>query len=72
MTSQTIFGRINLNVYATGRRLLKAGVVPCDDMLPEVAYIKLMFALGHYNNYEDIKNFMLTNMSYEIGERSEI
>jgi len=72
MTSQTIFGRTNLNVYATGRRLLKAGVVPCEDMLPEVAYIKLMFALGHYNNYEDIKNFMLTNMSYEIGERSEI
>ena len=72
MTSQTIFGRINMNVYATGRRQLKAGVVPCEDMFPEVAYIKLMFALGHYNKYEDIKNFMLTNIAYEINERSEI
>ncbi len=72
MASQTIFGRTNLNVYATGRKLLKAGVVSCEDMLPEVAYIKLMFALGHYNRYEDIKNFMLTNIAYEINERSEI
>jgi len=72
MASQTIFGRTNLNVYATGRRLLKAGVVPCEDMLPEVAYIKLMFALGHYKEYDDVKNFMQTNMAYEINERSEI
>ncbi|MDI6730383.1 MAG: Glu-tRNA(Gln) amidotransferase subunit GatD [Candidatus Altarchaeum sp.] len=72
MASQTIFGRTNLNVYATGRKLLKAGVVSCENMLPEVAYIKLMFALGHYNEYEDIKNFMLTNIAYEINKRSEI
>ncbi len=72
MTSQTIFGRTNLNVYATGRKLLKAGVVPCEDMLPEAAYIKLMFALGHHNKHTDIKNFMLTNIAYEINERSEI
>ncbi|CEG11103.1 Glutamyl-tRNA(Gln) amidotransferase subunit D [groundwater metagenome] len=72
MASQTIFGRTNLNVYATGRKLLKAGVVSCEDMLPEVAYIKLMFALGHHNEYEDIKNFMRTNIAYEINERSEI
>lgn len=72
MTSQTIFGRTNLNVYATGRRLLKAGVVSCEDMLPEVAYVKLMFALGHYDKYEDIKNFMQTNIAHEINKRSEI
>ncbi|OQX21396.1 MAG: glutamyl-tRNA(Gln) amidotransferase subunit D [Candidatus Altiarchaeales archaeon A3] len=72
MTSQTIFGRTNLEVYATGRKLLKAGVVPCEDMFPEVAYVKLMFALGHYDKYEDIKNFMLTNIAYEINKRSEI
>jgi len=72
MTSQTIFGRTNLNVYATGRNLLKAGVVSCEDMFPEVAYVKLMFALGHYKKYEDIKNFMLTNIAHEISEKSKI
>lgn len=70
MTSQTIFGRTNLNVYATGRKLLKAGVVSCEDMFPEVAYVKLMFALGHYNEYEKIKNFMLSNVAYEMSEQS--
>ncbi len=27
MTSQCLYGRVNLNVYSTGRRLLKAGVI---------------------------------------------
>lgn len=69
MASQTIFGRVNMNVYATGRKLLNAGVISCEDMFPETAYIKLMFALGHYNNYQEIKEFMQKNIVGEISER---
>ncbi|WP_297438975.1 Glu-tRNA(Gln) amidotransferase subunit GatD [Thermococcus sp.] len=66
MTSQCIYGRVNLNVYSTGRRLLKAGVVPCEDMLPETAYVKLMWVLGHTNDPGEAREMMLTNYAGEI------
>ncbi|MBI2076917.1 MAG: Glu-tRNA(Gln) amidotransferase GatDE subunit D, partial [Euryarchaeota archaeon] len=46
MTSQCLWGRVNLNVYSTGRDLLDRGVVPGEDMLPEVALVKVMWCLG--------------------------
>lgn len=66
MTSQCLYGRINLNVYSTGRKLLKAKVIPCEDMLPETAYVKLMWVLGHTQDLEEVKRMMLTNYSGEI------
>jgi len=47
MASQCINGRVNMNVYSTGRDLLQMGVIPAEDMIPEVAYIKMMWILGH-------------------------
>ncbi len=35
LASQCIWGRVNMNVYDTGRDLLSFGVVPLDDMFPE-------------------------------------
>ncbi len=66
MTSQCLYGRVNLNVYSTGRRLLKAGVIPCEDMLPETAYVKLMWVLGHTDDPEEVRGMMLTNYAGEI------
>jgi glutamyl-tRNA(Gln) amidotransferase subunit D len=37
MTSQCVWGRINMNVYDTGRDLQAIGVLPMQDMLPETA-----------------------------------
>ncbi|RLF51378.1 MAG: Glu-tRNA(Gln) amidotransferase GatDE subunit D [Thermoplasmata archaeon] len=70
MTSQCIFGRINMNVYSKGRDLLKIGVIPCEDMLPETAYVKLMWALAHGKNLEEVKKLMLTNFAGEITSRT--
>ncbi len=70
MTSQCIFGRVNLNVYSTGRDLLNTGIIPCEDMLPETAYVKLMWALAHGKNKEEAKKIMLTNIAGEISERT--
>ncbi|MDR2699021.1 MAG: Glu-tRNA(Gln) amidotransferase subunit GatD, partial [Candidatus Methanoplasma sp.] len=46
VTSQCLNGRTNLNVYDTGRDMLSAGAVSVMDMLPETAYVKLMWALA--------------------------
>lgn len=72
MTSQTILGRVNMNVYSTGRFLLDIGVIPCRDMLSETAYVKLMWILGHTKNQKKVKDMMVTNYAGEISERSEI
>ncbi len=70
MTSQCIFGRINMSVYSTGRDLLKAGVISCKDMLPETAYVKLMWALGHSKKHDEVEEIMRKNIAGEISTRT--
>jgi len=70
---QTIYGRINPNVYTNLRILYhEAKAIPAEDMLSEVAYVKLGWILGHTKDLEDIRKMMLTNIAGEITERSEI
>ena len=69
MTSQCLFGRVNMNVYTTGRLLQEAGVTPLEDMLPESALIKLMWILAHETDLDKIRKLMLTNFAGEINYR---
>jgi len=69
MTTQTLFGRVNMNVYTTGRKLLQLGVIPGEDMLPEVAYVKLSWVLAQTRDLAEVRKLMLTNMVYEINPR---
>ncbi|BDZ70362.1 Glu-tRNA(Gln) amidotransferase subunit GatD [Methanobacterium petrolearium] len=70
MSSQCLYGRTNLNVYSTGRKLLSAGVIPVGDMLPEVAYVKLVWTLGQTTEHEEVKKIMQTNLKGELVEKS--
>lgn len=72
MASQTIFGRVDMNVYSTGRRLLDMGVIPCEDMSAEAAYVKLKWVLGHTKEQSKIKEMMLADHAGEITERTVI
>ncbi len=69
VVTQCLYGRVNLNVYATGRDMLKAGAIPGEDMLPEVAYTKLMWVMGNYKEYEKVRELMVKNLRGEISER---
>lgn len=69
MTSQCIFGRVSLNVYAPQRELQQFGVISGDDMMPEVAFIKLAFLLSNYSR-DDARKLMAQNLRGEISERS--
>lgn len=69
MTVQTLWGYVNMFVYDTGRDLLTLGIVPSDNMLPEVAYIKLGWALGQTSDLSKVKEIMLTPICGEITER---
>ena len=70
MTSQCIWGRVNMNVYCTGRDLQALGVIPLGDMLPETALVKLMWVLGQTKDLEEAKKLLLTNIAYEITPRT--
>ncbi|RLG98355.1 hypothetical protein DRO28_02785 [Candidatus Bathyarchaeota archaeon] len=70
MTSQCIWGRVNMNVYDTGRDLLRLGVIPLEDMLPETALVKLMWVLGQTRDPEEAKRLLLQNMAYEFSDRT--
>ncbi len=72
MTTQTLFGRVNMNVYSTGRMLLDYGVIPCADMLPETAYVKLMWVLGHTKKPGKVREMLLTDVAGELSEKTEI
>ena len=70
MTSQTIYGRVNDKVYSTLRRLAQAGVVYCEDMTPETAYVKLGFLLGSRKKGEAAE-LLGKDMAGEITSRSD-
>jgi len=66
MTSQCIDGRISMTVYESGRDLLDLGIIPLEDMIPEVALVKVMWALGNASDKEEVKRIMLENIASEI------
>lgn len=69
MTVQTLWGYVQMYVYDTGRDMMDLGVVPAANLLPEVAYMKLCWALGQSDDREKVKEIMLTPIANEITER---
>ncbi len=69
MTVQTLWGYVHMFVYDTGRDLMAMGVVPAANMLPEVAWVKLSWALGQTSDLEEVKKIMLTPINDETTPR---
>jgi len=70
MTSQTIWGRVDMNVYDNGRDLLHIGVTPLEDMIPETAFVKLSWVLAQAKAPEKVQAMMTTPVAGEITARS--
>ena len=69
MTSQCLYGEVNMHVYSTGRKLISAGVISAGDILPETAFVKLIWTLGQTDDIKEIKNIMKTNIAGEIQDK---
>ncbi len=70
MTLQTLWGFVQMQVYETGREILGLGVIPLANMLPEVAYIKLGWALGaHPDDPEAAIALMQRPIAGDMTER---
>jgi glutamyl-tRNA(Gln) amidotransferase subunit D len=69
MTVQTLWGYVQMYVYDTGRDMMELGVVPMANMLPEVAYVKLGWALGQTGDLARVREIMHTPIAGEITDR---
>jgi glutamyl-tRNA(Gln) amidotransferase subunit D len=69
MTTQCLAGSADPYVYATGRDLVRAGVLYLDDLLPETAYTKLAWALGHASDPEQVRALLRAPRAGEFVER---
>jgi len=68
MTTQCIFGSVNMNVYDKGRDLLELGVISGKDMLANTALVKLSWLLANYPKSEAEK-LINQNLRGEINAR---
>jgi glutamyl-tRNA(Gln) amidotransferase subunit D len=70
MTSQCVWGRVDMNVYDNGRDLLAAGAIPLEDTLAETALAKLMWVLANAPTAEERAAMMRRDLAGETTERS--
>ncbi|MBR2558041.1 MAG: Glu-tRNA(Gln) amidotransferase GatDE subunit D, partial [Methanobrevibacter sp.] len=57
---------------STGRNIIDAGVISGIDMTPETTYVKLCWALGQSEEYNEVKEIMHNNIAGEFSEKSSI
>ncbi len=68
---QTLYGRMNMNVYTAGRILKEAGVIGhMCNWLPETAFVKLSWVLGQTKDRKGVEEMMYKNYAGELSERS--
>ena len=68
MTTQTLFGRVNMNVYSNGKVLKDIGILGDQlDLSAETAYIKLAWLLS--NHPEHARIMMHENLRGELNNR---
>jgi len=69
MTTQCLAGNVDPFVYATGRELERAGVLYLGDLLPETAFAKLLWALGHGATADAVRAILAADVAGEYGWR---
>jgi len=72
ISSQCLYGKVNMNIYSTGRNLANRSVISAGDMTPETAYVKLSWAIGQSENLDEVRKIMESNIAGELSEKSSI
>ena len=70
VTTQCLYGRVHPFVYSNLRALHATGATYCSDTLPETAFVKLGWLLGHKKlSVGEVKQKMQENIAGEINPR---
>lgn len=71
ITTQTVHGRINMNVYTPGRKLRDANVLGHNtDIITETAYTKMQWLVSNYPDVREVRKLYETNLRGEITKRT--
>lgn len=70
--TQCQHGRVEMDQYATGYTLKKAGLISGHDMTPEAAHCKLLYLLSKYTDVELIKRLMESDLCGELSARNDL
>jgi len=68
MTTNCMYGRVQMNVYDKGRDLQNLGVVSGEDMLAETALVKLAWLLANHKK-DEAKRLLGQNLRGELNSR---
>lgn len=55
-----------MNLYASGRKAVEAGVISLEDMTLEAALVKLMLLTGNYKDQDRVGELMQESLAGEI------
>jgi L-asparaginase len=66
--TQCVAGRVNMDIYATGKSLKAAGVINGYDSTTESALGKLFYLLGVFETNEDVKAGLEMDLRGEISK----
>ena len=67
LSTQCLYESSSPDVYAVGRPLIEAGVIPAHDMTREAAVTKLMWALAQSDDPAEVARLMRTDFCGEIS-----
>lgn len=71
ISSQSPYGRVDLNLYQCGDLVRQAGGLSCGDMTLPATVVKLMFLLGQYpENPNQINQLLSKPLAGEIGSNA--
>ncbi len=65
--TQCLAGSVEMNIYETGNRLIKAGVISGGDMTFEATLVKLMFLIGQGYSQQEISQLITKSIAGEIS-----
>jgi L-asparaginase len=65
--SQAVYGRVDLNMYETGRAALNAGAISAQDMTWEAAITKMMVLLGRGHSLQTFRTKFLAPIAGELS-----
>ena len=68
--SQCLYGSVNMSLYATGKKLLDAGVISGYDSTVESALGKLFHLMGMHDDNQTVKQLFETDLRGEISRQS--
>ncbi len=69
ISTQAVYGKVDLTLYQCGKDALDAGALSCKDMTTETAIVKLMFLLGKYaDDIAQVKQEFYKPIAGEISQ----